>query len=137
MNMEIRVKHLEKVKFAATVRGHRVICDQPPSNGGNDEGLTPPEFLLVLLGTCAGFYAAQYLKNHSLSQDGLEVDVSAEKVPAPARLGKFQVHVHVPGLPAEHEAGLLRSVNACLIKNTLAQSPVIETLLHTEVLAGV
>jgi len=135
--MEIRIKHLEKMKFAAAVRGHEVLCDQPPANGGNDEGLTPPEFLLASLGTCAGFYAAQYLKNHGLPQDGLEVDVTAEKIPAPARLGRFRVDVHVPGLAAEHEAALLRSVNACLIKNTLAQPPVIETVLHTEALAAV
>jgi len=134
--MEIRVQHLEKVKFAAAVRGHRVICDQPPANGGEDSGLTPPEFLLVSLGTCAGFYAAQYLKNHGLSQEGLEVAVSAEKVPAPARLGKFQIDVHVPGLPAEHQAGVLRAVNVCLVKNTLAQPPQIETVLHTDVLTA-
>jgi uncharacterized OsmC-like protein len=133
--MEIRVKHLEKVKFAATVRGHRILCDQPPSNGGNDEGLTPPEFLLASLATCAGFYAAQYLKNHGLSQEGLEVSVTAEKLPAPARLGNFQIDVHVPALTAEHESGLLRSVNACLIKNTLADPPIVKTVLHTGVLA--
>jgi putative redox protein len=131
--MEIRVEHLEKVKFVATVRGHRVVCDQPPSNGGADEGPTPPEFLLISLGTCAGFYAAQYLKNHGLPQDGLEVAVSAEKLPAPARLGKFRIEVHVPGIPSDHEAGVLRAVNACLIKNTLAQPPEIETVLQTGV----
>jgi putative redox protein len=135
--MEIRVQHLKDVKFGATVRGHRVICDQPAANGGQDSGLTPPEFLLVSLATCAGFYAAQYLKNHGLPQDGLEVGVVAEKVPAPARLGKFQIDVHVPGLPTAHEAGLLRAVNACLIKNTLSQPPVIETVLHTESVAAV
>ena len=111
-----------------------MVCDQPPSNGGADEGPTPPEFLLISLGTCAGFYAAQYLKNHGLPQDGLEVAVSAEKLPAPARLGKFRIEVHVPGIPSDHEAGVLRAVNACLIKNTLAQPPEIETVLHTGVL---
>jgi uncharacterized OsmC-like protein len=126
--MEIRVEHLNNSKFAATVRGHRLICDQPPSNGGADEGPTPPEFLLVSLGTCAGFYAASYLKNHGLKLP-VGVSVKAEKVPAPARLGKFHIEVDVPGLPPEHETGLLRSVNACLIKNTLAQPPVIETVL--------
>ena len=136
MNMEIRVKHLEKVKFAALVRGHRIVCDQPPSNGGADEGPTPPEFMLVSLGTCAGFYAAQYLKNHGLPQEGLEVTVMAEKVPAPARLGKFRIEVQVPGLPADHEAGVLRAVNACLIKNTLAHPPQIETVLHSGVLSA-
>jgi uncharacterized OsmC-like protein len=135
--MEIRVRHLERVKFAADARGHRVICDQPAANGGNDEGFTPHEFLLVSLATCAGFYAAQYLKNHALSQDGLEVAVAAEKLTAPARLGRFQIDVQAPGLPQAHEAGLLRAVNACLIKNTLAQPPVIETVLHTEALSAV
>ncbi|HXK03374.1 MAG TPA: OsmC family protein [Verrucomicrobiae bacterium] len=134
--MEIRVQHLDKVKFSAIVRGHRIVCDQPPGNGGADEGPTPPEFLLISLGTCAGFYAAQYLKNHGLSQQGLEVTVSADKVPAPARLGKFRIEVQTPGLPVEHQAGVLRAVNACLIKNTLAQPPVIETVLHTEVLSA-
>jgi len=130
--MEIRIQHLGDVKFAATTRGHRIICDQPADNGGADSGMTPPEFLLASLGTCAGFYAAQYLKNHHLPQDGLEVVVHAEKAAAPARLGKFRIEVIAPGLAAEHVAGLLRSVNACLIKNTLAMPPVIETEIHTQ-----
>ena len=99
--------------------------------------MTPPELLLASLGTCAGFYAAQYLKNHGLSQHGLEVTVNAEKTAAPARLGKFRVDVFAPGLAAEHEAGILRAINACLIKNTLAQPPAVETTLHTHTLAEV
>jgi hypothetical protein len=68
------------------------------------------------------------MKNHGLKL-ALGVTVKAEKASAPARLGKFRVEIECPGLPAEHEAGLLRSVNACLIKNTLLQAPVIETVL--------
>lgn len=94
--------------------------------------MTPPEFLLASLGTCAGFYAAQYLRIHKLSQDGLEVAVHAAKAPAPARLGTFRIEVTVPGLAPEHEAGILRAVNACLVKNTLALPPVMETVLRTE-----
>ncbi len=129
--MDIRIRHLDGVKFEAETRGHRVICDQPQPNSGSDSGMTPPEFLLVSLGTCAGFYAAQYLRNHHLSQHGLEVTVAAEKTAAPARIGSFRIEVTAPGLPPEHEAGLMRAVNACLIKNTLATPPAIETVLHT------
>ncbi len=135
--MEIRIQHLGDVKFTATTRGHSIVCDQPVANGGSDSGMTPPELLLASLGTCAGFYAAQFLKNHALSQVGLEVVVNAEKAAAPARLAKFRVEIFAPGLPAEHEAGILRAVNACLVKNTLAQSPTIETTLHTHALAPV
>jgi len=69
--MEVKVQHLGNVKFEAIARGHRVVCDQPADNGGADSGMTPPEFLLVSLGTCAGFYAAQYLKLHKLPAEGL------------------------------------------------------------------
>src|ERR1051325_3448920 len=108
--MEVTVRHLGNVQFEANARGHRVICDQPPGNGGEDQGMTPPEFLLTSLGTCAGFYAAQYLKTRSLPLEGLEVTVRAEKVLQPARLGTFSIEVTVPGLDVHHEAGVLRAV---------------------------
>src|ERR1022692_70220 len=95
--MEVTIQHLGDVKFEASARGHRIICDQPADNGGSDSGLTPPEYLLVSLGTCAGFYAAQYMKARSLPHRGLEVKVSAEKATLPARLGQFRIEVTVPG----------------------------------------
>src|SRR5215471_125988 len=116
--MEITIRHLGDVQFEAEARGHRVLCDQPAENHGSDRGITPPEFLLASLGTCAGFYAAQYLKTSALSTKGLEVKVHAEKQMKPARLGAFRIEVVAPELPAEHEAGLLRAVDACLIRNT-------------------
>src|SRR6266702_1680698 len=73
-DMEAVIRHLGDLKFEAAARGHKVVCDQPPENGGSDAGMTPPEFLLVSLGTCAGYYAAQYLKLHSLPALGLEIN---------------------------------------------------------------
>jgi putative redox protein len=131
--MEVTVLHLGDVKFEASARGHRVICDQPPANGGSDSGMTPPEFLLVALGTCAGFYAAQYLKTRSLSTLGLEAKVIAEKATQPARLGKFRIEVTVPGLDPQHEQGVLRAVKACLVHNTLIHEPSIETVVNAPV----
>jgi uncharacterized OsmC-like protein len=131
--MEARIHHLGGVKFEAVARGHRVICDQPPDNGGSDAGMTPPEFLLVSLGTCAGFYAAQYLKTRSLSAEGLEIKVTAEKAAQPARLGRFHIEVIVPNLDSAHETGILRAVKACLVHNTLVHAPEIETVVSVPV----
>ncbi len=97
--------------------------------------MTPPEFLLVSLGTCAGFYASQYLKTRGLATDGLEVKVSAEKALGPARLGAFHIEVIVPPLDAQHEAGVLRAVKACLVHNTLVNAPTVETVVHAAALA--
>ena len=132
--MEVTIHHLGDVKFEAVTRGHRVVCDQPPDNGGADTGMTPPEFLLVSLGTCAGFYAAQYLKLHALPAAGLEVRVSALKAKAPARLGSFRIEVTLPASTSATRPAILRAVHACLIHNTLLNAPAIETVVHTAVL---
>jgi putative redox protein len=85
--------------------------------------MTPPEFLLASLGTCAGFYALQYLRTRSLSTEGLAVQVSAEKETSPARLDRFRIEVKTGELSAGHHEGLLRAVHACLIHNTLLARP--------------
>ena len=36
--MEVKITHLDKVKFAIHSRSHSVICDQPTENGGEDSG---------------------------------------------------------------------------------------------------
>ena len=128
--MEVRIQHLGDVRFEASTRGHRVVCDQPPDSGGSDSGMTPPEYLLVSLGTCAGFYAAHYLKTRSLPAQGLEIKVTAEKAAQPARLGRLRIEVIVPALDPHHEAGILRAVKACLIHNTLLNAPEIETVVN-------
>ena len=132
--MEITVKHLGDAQFEAETRGHRIICDQPPENGGWDEGMTPPEFLLASLGTCAGYYAVQYLKAHSLNCSDLEIHVSAEKAKQPARLGSFRIEVLAPCVDAQQEAGLLHAVEKCLIHNTLLNPPRIETVVRSAAL---
>ncbi len=128
--MEVEILHTGEVKFEAIARGHRVICDQPAANGGFDSGMTPPEFLLVSLGTCAGFYAAQYLKTRSLPADGLRIKVRAEKATQPARLGRFQIEMTLPELDPRHQAGILRAVRLCLVHNTLLNTPAIDVVMN-------
>jgi uncharacterized OsmC-like protein len=67
--MEITVNHLGDVQFEIKARQHTIVSDQPPENGGYDEGMTPPELMLASLGSCAGFYAAAYLKKHNLATE--------------------------------------------------------------------
>ena len=124
--MELNARYAGGVKFEIAVRGHRVLCDQPVENGGADEGMTPPEFLLASLATCGGYYAAEYLNARKLSTEGLQVRVSADKATQPARLASFQIEVSLAECDERHRAGLLRAVKACLIHNTLVSSPAIE-----------
>jgi uncharacterized OsmC-like protein len=133
--MEVSVHYLGETKFEVAARGHRVICDQPIDNGGADEGMSPPEFLLASLATCAGYYAAQYLKTRGLPAEDLKVRVTAQKAAQPARLVSFEIEVTAIGLDERHQAGILRAVKACLIHNTLLGGPSIGITINAGALA--
>lgn len=135
--MQVQVEQLENVQFAIHARSHTVICDQPADNGGTDQGMTPPELLLASLGSCAVFYALQYLKARNLATGGVHATVNAEKLKSPARLGNFTVEVHCPvPLTEEQQLGIVRSVHSCLIHNTLMSVPEIAIELKLPVLVG-
>ena len=122
--MEVTVEHLGAVQFEIRARQHTIACDQPEASSGFDEGMTPPELMLASLGSCAGYYAAQYLRKKGLASEGTRVRVTAGKVPGPARLENFKIEVKLPVfVGAEHRKGVEESVHHCLIHNTLLHPP--------------
>ena len=128
--MDLRVTYKEGVRFEAETRGHRLEIDQPLSGGGQDRGMTPPELLLASLGSCAAYYAVEYLKARNLPTKGVEVKVHAEKAASPARVGSFLIEVLVPEVQEErHLEGVTAAVKKCLIHNTLLHAPSIEIVV--------
>jgi putative redox protein len=122
--VEVTVEHIGAVQFEIRARSHVIASDQPVENGGYDEGMTPPELLLASLGSCAGYYAAQYMRKHKLGSEGTRVRASAQKVKDPARMENFRICVEVPAeLSAEHTAGIEQAVHHCLVHNTLLHPP--------------
>ena len=125
--MEVKISHINGVRFAIRARSHVVMSDQPIESGGEDTGMTPPEFLLASLGSCAAYYAVEYLKKHNLAQNGVEVSVTAEKLLKPARMGKFHIQVLSPvHLTPQHSEGIIRAVERCLVHNTFLSPPEIK-----------
>jgi putative redox protein len=133
--MEVLVEHLGAVQFEIKARQHKIACDQPPENGGFDEGMTPPELLLASLGSCVGFHAAQYLKKYKLASEGAKVRVTADKVTDPARMDNFRIEVEIPSAVGDqHRNGIEEAINHCLIHNTLLHPPKIALKMKTAVL---
>jgi putative redox protein len=123
--MEVTIDHLGAVQFEIKARQHSIACDQPLENGGFDEGMTPPELLLASLGSCAAFYAAQYLRKYHLATEGTRVRITADKVKDPiARIDNFRIEIETPvELTDQHRAGVERAVHHGLIHNTLLHPP--------------
>jgi uncharacterized OsmC-like protein len=133
--MEMNVVYGGGKRFEAIARNHRVISDQPLDDDGTDRGMTPPELFLASLGTCIGYYAAEYLNARDLPTDGLEVKVSAVKGGKPVRITTIDVTVCAPGADSDlrYREGLRRAVGRCLIHNTLVALPHMEIKVGAEV----
>jgi uncharacterized OsmC-like protein len=128
------VERLGKVSFTVQARNHLVLSDQPKANGGSDTGMTPPELFLASLGTCVGYYVAQYFDTRILKCEGFEVHVQGEILSNPGRIGKIAIEIQVPvDLKPDRLEVLLRTVNHCTIHNTLTHPPEIDVRIQTPV----
>lgn len=121
--MEVRIRHRRGKQSEAFARFHRLICDQPFDEGGEDNGMTPPELMLSALGCCAMYYASEYLRARHLPLDNIELRVSATKGGQPARLTQVGIELYAPNLGPRSREGLLRSVETCLLHRTLIDPP--------------
>ena len=111
--------------YEVTVRGHRLVVNQPADAGGQDSAPTPTELFVASLATCVAFYAGRYLTRHGYSREGLAVSVGYEMATdRPARVGGVRLTVRVPaGLPPQRWAALRAVVSHCTVHNSLAVPP--------------
>lgn len=115
----IVVTHDGGLRFAAQVRSHRIVVDQPERAGGADGGPMPIELLGASLGTCIALYVHQFCQARQLSSEGLRVEVTQHGAQNPGRIGEFVVRVELPaGVPEHHLPMLERVAKSCPAHNT-------------------
>lgn len=127
--MEVRIRHGKDTQSEAFARFHRAVCDQPFNEGGSDTGMTPPELMLSALGCCAMHYATEHLRTRRLPFDSTELRISATKGGQPARLTEIEIEVDAPALSVRARDGLMRAIDACLLRRTLADPPTVKLSL--------
>jgi uncharacterized OsmC-like protein len=112
------ITHEGGVKFAAQIRQHRLMVDQPQRGGGDDSAPMPLELLGASLGTCVALYVQQFCHARGLKYEGMRVEVDPQG--AQGRIGKFDVRVILPEpLPPQYEQMLDRVARSCPAHNTL------------------
>jgi putative redox protein len=127
--MEVRTMQLTVLPqggdcFAIYVRDHRLVVDQPVSEGGTDTGPTPTEIFVAGLVSCIAFYGRRYLVRHGLSEQGFGVEASFRMAADPPRVGSIDIRLRLPdGFPAERRAALLAVVGHCTVHNSLTDPP--------------
>jgi len=114
--------------YEITVRGHRIVVDQPEAAGGDDAAPTPTELFVASLASCVAFYAGRYLTRHGFDRTGMTVtadfDMAADR---PARVGAIRLAIKAPtDLPAERLPAFLAVARGCTVHNTLHHPPEVE-----------
>ena len=122
---EMDVRYVAGESYEVSVRGHRVLVDQPAEAGGLDAAPTPTELFVASLATCVAFYAGRYLTRHGYGRDGLAVsalfDMATDR---PARVTGIRLTVRAPAdLPAARRPALHAVVSHCTVHNSLASPP--------------
>jgi uncharacterized OsmC-like protein len=122
---QMDVRFVAGESYEVSVRGHRVLVDQPADAGGQDTAPTPTELFVASLATCVAFYAGRYLTRHGYSRDGLAVsagfDMASDR---PARVSGIRLTVQAPAdLPADRRPALRAVVSHCTVHNSLAFPP--------------
>ncbi|HEX6558658.1 MAG TPA: OsmC family protein [Longimicrobiales bacterium] len=113
------ITHEGGVKFAAQIRQHKIVVDQPERGGGEDSAPMPLELLGASLGTCVALYVQQFCHARNLPYQGMRVEVDPRG--AQGRIGRFGVRVIMPeALPAHYAEMLERVARSCPAHNTLA-----------------
>jgi len=127
----IVVTHDGGLRFAAQVRSHRVIVDQPRNGGGMDSAPMPVEMLGVSLGTCIALYVQQFCQTRGLSTEGMRVEVEQIGARNPNRVSAFDVRVVLgEPLPPAYAEMIERVVRSCPAHNTLEHGA--EVRVHIE-----
>jgi len=124
---EMDVRYVAGESYEVSVRGHRVLVDQPADAGGLDAAPTPTELFVASLATCVAFYAGRYLTRHGYSRDGLAVSAGFDMArDHPARVSGIHLVVRVPAtLPPERWPAFRAVVSHCTVHNTLTKPPAV------------
>jgi putative redox protein len=121
------ITHEGGMRFAAQVRTHRIVTDQPQRAGGTDSGPSPVELLGGSLGSCIAFYVQQFCQARGLPYQGMQVEVEQRGEKNPARVAEFVARVLMPAdLPEQYMPMLERVVRSCPAHNTLAHGAAVD-----------
>ena len=131
----VLITHEGGLKFAAQVRSHRIVTDQPERAGGEDAGPSPLELLSMSLGSCVALYVQRFLYSRALPYEGMRVAVAQRATGTPGRVGEFVVRVVLPAELPEHAMEMLERVaRSCPAHNTLHHGA--SVAVHIDVPSG-
>lgn len=124
------ITHEGGLKFAAQIRSHRLIVDQP-AGVGEDAGPMPLELIGASLGTCIALYVQQFCAARGLPCEGMRVELDQMSAQNPGRIAQYTVRVLLPqALPPQYADMLERVARSCPAHNTLVHGAEVDVRIE-------
>jgi len=120
----ITVSRRQGLAFSVRLRGHEILTDMSPAEGGRDEGCNPVEMLAGTLGPCLAIMSQRFCDARGYRDGDVAVSLTAELADDPKRVMAFTVDVQLPrDVPAADREELSRMVGSFPIPATLREVP--------------
>ncbi|MBU0758087.1 MAG: OsmC family protein [Nanoarchaeota archaeon] len=113
----MEVEYKGDMLFEVKAGNHTIKIDVPDSMGGKDRSMTPPQFMLASLASCAAAFGGKYCETAGLDATGMKVTLEYEKLPDPARFTNFKIKVYLPNVHDDkRKNAILKSIVHCPVK---------------------
>jgi putative redox protein len=120
---EIIVRLTGGRRVEAQLGRHRVLTDQPRSNGGEDAAPSPFQLFLASLGTCAGIFVQGFCAKRGIPYDDIRL-IERPTYGSNGALELVEFELQLPAdFPPSYQEALLRVIDQCSVKRVLQAPP--------------
>jgi putative redox protein len=119
--MKLTAAYHGGTRYDITSGKHRVVTDQPGTDGGQDAGMSPVELFVGSVASCVAYFVGRFCARHNISRDGLSIDAEWAMAENPHRIGRIDIAIHLPHRisPGQKER-LLKVAHGCTVHQSLA-----------------
>lgn len=131
--MNIQIKWTGKQNFKGIALDGQTVAISP--NKDQEGTITPPDLLLMSLGSCTGLFLLPAAKAMKVDMEDFEITVKGVKAETPPKLfDKIKIHVAFKGNMSEDQAEeiLKRSHEKCFVLTSLNPNIEIESTIEVK-----
>lgn len=122
--MRLAVKHVDGLRFLATVGEHAAVVDAAPEDGGGGSALSAPQMFAAAVGACICEFVANSCRLREISFERLSLELEYEELERPRRIGEVRATLHIePEPPEDAKRRLIGVARHATLVNTLVRPP--------------